>query len=73
MPVNLVVYKRRGETDERLIRRFIRRCKKQKIVEQYRSKTDHYIKPSVRKRIKRQKAIREQEKLAKKQRKKLFR
>jgi len=73
MPVNVSVTKRRGESDERLIRRFNRKCKKQKIVQEYRSKTDYYIKPSVAKRIKKQKAIREQEKLRRKQEDKLFR
>ena len=73
MPVNVSVTKRRGESDERLIRRFNRKCKKQKIVQEYRSKTDCYIKPSVVKRIKKQKAIREQEKLRRKQEDKLFR
>ena len=73
MPVNVSVTKRRGESDERLIRRFNRKCKKQKIVQEYRSKTDHYIKHSVAKRIKKQKAIREQEKLRRKQEDKLFR
>jgi ribosomal protein S21 len=73
MPVNVSVTKRRGESDERLIRRFNRKCKKQKIVQEYREKTDHYIKPSIAKRLKKQKAIREQEKLRRKQEDKLFR
>ena len=73
MPVNVRVTKRRGESDERLIRRFNRKCKKQKIVQEYREKTDHYIKPSIAKRLKKQKAIREQEKLRRKQEDKLFR
>ena len=73
MPVNVSVTKRRGESDERLIRRFNRKCKKQKIVQEYREKTDYYVKPSVTKRIKKQKAIREQEKLRRKQEDKLFR
>ena len=60
MAVNLKVVKRRGEPDEKLIRRFNRKCKKQKIVQEYREKTDHYVKPSVRKRMKKQQAIREQ-------------
>ena len=63
----------RVKTSEQLIRLFIRKCKKEKIVQEYRSKTDHYIKPSVAKRIKKQKAIREQEKLRRKQEDKLFR
>ena len=73
MPVNVSVTKRRGESDERIIRRFNRKCKKQKIVQEYREKTDYYVKPSVTKRIKKQKAIREQEKLRRKQEDKLFR
>ena len=73
MPVNVKVTKRRGESDERLIRRFNRKCKKQKVVQEYRAKTDHYVKPSVVKRLRKQKAIREQEKLRRKQEDKLFR
>tara|TARA_B100002019_G_C21201160_1_gene564090 strand:+ start:30 stop:251 length:222 start_codon:yes stop_codon:yes gene_type:complete len=73
MPTNVKVTKRRNESDERLIRRFNRKCKKQRIVQEYREKTDHYIKPSVVKRAKKQKAIREQEKLRRKQEDKLFR
>ncbi len=73
MPVNVSVTKRRGESDARLIRSFNRKCKKQKIVQEYREKTDHYIKPSIAKRLKKQKAIREQEKLRRKQEDKLFR
>jgi ribosomal protein S21 len=73
MSANVKVTKRRGESDERLIRRFNRKCKKQKIVQEYREKTDYYVKPSVAKRIKKQKAIREQQKLRRKQEDKLFR
>ena len=36
MGVNLKVVKRRGESDEKLIRRFNRKCKKQKIVQENR-------------------------------------
>ena len=73
MSANVKVTKRRGESDEGLIRRFNRKCKKQKIVQEYREKTDYYVKPSVAKRIKKQKAIREQQKLRRKQEDKLFR
>jgi len=73
MAVNLKVVKRRGESDERLIRRFNRKCKKQKIVQEYRERTDYYVKPSVRKRMKRQQAIREQKKVMRKQQDNLFR
>ena len=73
MPSNVSVHLRRGETPDRLIRRFIKKCKKERIVEQYRARTDHHIKPSVKKRIKREKAIREQKKLQRKLERKLFR
>ena len=73
MAVNLKVVKRHGESDEKLIRRFNRKCKKQKIVQEYREKTDHYIKPSITKRLKRQQAIREQKKVMRKEQEKLFR
>jgi ribosomal protein S21 len=73
MPANVKVTKRRNESDERLIRRFNRKCKKQKIVQKYREKTDHYIKPSITKRLKRQQAIREQKKVMRKEQEKLFR
>lgn len=73
MATNVKVDLRRGETSERLVRRFIKKCKKDKVVEIYRARTDHYIKPSVQKKIKRQKAIREQKKLERKRDRKLFR
>jgi ribosomal protein S21 len=64
---------RRNESSERLIRRFIKKCKKQKIIETYRARTDHYIKPSVRRKMKREKAKREAQKLERKKDNKLFR
>ena len=73
MAVNVRVILRRGETSERLIRRFIKKCKRERVVETYRSRTDYYIKPSVKKKLKREKAIREQEKLQRKRDNKLFR
>jgi ribosomal protein S21 len=73
MATNVVVRIRRGETSERLIRRFNKKCKKQKVVEEYRARTDHYIKPSVRRKMKREKAIREQKKLQRKLERKMFR
>tara|TARA_R110000824_G_scaffold384865_1_gene578986 strand:+ start:1056 stop:1277 length:222 start_codon:yes stop_codon:yes gene_type:complete len=73
MPTNVIVRLKRGETGEKLIRRFIRKCKKDKVIEEYRFKTDHYIKPSVRKKMKREKAIREKQKLLRKRATKLFR
>ena len=52
---NLTVVPRHNEPIERVIRRFIKKCKKMKIIETYREKTDYYEKPSV---TKRRKAIR---------------
>ena len=71
--MNVVVKLRRGETPEKLIRRFIRKCKKERIVEQYRARTDHYIKPSVKKKLKSEKARRERKKLERKRASKMFR
>lgn len=73
MAINVIVTIKRNETSEKLIRRFNKKCKKEKIFERYRDKTDHHIKPSVRKKMKKQKAIREQKKLERKREKKLFR
>jgi ribosomal protein S21 len=73
MSVNVVVRPRRNESPERLIRRFIRKCKKEKVVETYREKTDCYIKPSVKKKIKQKKARRERLKRQRKIDAKLFR
>ncbi len=73
MATNVKVTLRRGETAEKLIRRFSRKCKKDRILEIYRQKTDHHIKPSIKKRMKREAAIREQKKLQRKKDNKLFR
>jgi ribosomal protein S21 len=70
---NVKVDLRRGETGERLIRRFIKKCKREKVVELYRAKTDHYIKPSVQKKLKSEKARREAQKLQRKRLRKMFR
>ena len=63
MPTNERVDIRRGEHPERLIRRFIKKCKKEKVIERYRARTDHYIKPSVKRKLKSAKARREEKKL----------
>jgi|TARA_A100000172_G_scaffold23555_1_gene13697 ribosomal protein S21 len=73
MASNVVVRPRRGEPAERMIRRFIKKCKKEKVIETYRARTDYYIKPSVKKRMKSEKARREKKKLQKKIDRKLFR
>jgi len=73
MATNVKVELRRNETSERLIRRFSKKCKKDRVIEIYRDKTGYFIKPSVRRKMKRQKAIREQQKLERKRDAKLFR
>jgi ribosomal protein S21 len=73
MSSNVIVRPKRNESPEKLIKRFIRKCKKEKVIENYRERTDHFVKPSVKRKLKRRKAIRELEKLQRKQDKKLFR
>ena len=68
MSTNVKVELRRNETGEKLIRRFVRKVKNDKILEIYKEKTSHYIKPSVKKKIKRKKAIRAREKLERRKR-----
>jgi|ETNvirnome_6_100_1030635.scaffolds.fasta_scaffold176404_1 ribosomal protein S21 len=52
---NLTVASKPNEHPERLIRRFLKKCKKMKILEIYRDKTEFHRKPSE---IRRKKAIR---------------
>ncbi len=73
MATNVVVKPRRGESQERMIRRFIKKCKKEKIVETYRARTDHHIKPSVKRKMKSKKARRELLKRQRKVQRKMFR
>ena len=73
MAVNVVVRPRRNESPERMIRRFNKKCKKERVVETYRAKTDHYIKPSIKKRMKSEKARRERKRLERKRLAKMFR
>lgn len=73
MSTNVKVELRRGESSERLIRRFSKKCKKEKVLDIYREKTGYFVKPSVKRKVKRQKAIREQQKLQRKKDAKLFR
>jgi len=59
-PSNLTVVPRPGEHPEKTIKRFLKKCKKLRIVEIYREKTDYYEKPSVTRRkkaIRRERAI----------------
>lgn len=61
MATNVFVKSRRNEYPEKLIRRFIRKCKKEKVVEKYRERTEYYEKPSVKRRKKRIRAQRMRE------------
>lgn len=61
MAINVSVKARRNEHPEKLIRRFIKKCKKEKVVEIYRERTEAYQKPSVKKRIKMRRAARSRE------------
>jgi len=64
MAINVEVKPRRGETAERLIKRFSKKVKKERIIETYRDRM-RFIKPSEKKRmqIKRSQRKREFEKL----------
>tara|TARA_E500000305_G_scaffold63801_1_gene50837 strand:- start:1432 stop:1644 length:213 start_codon:yes stop_codon:yes gene_type:complete len=60
---NIIIKPRGREHQDRMIKRFIRKCKKEKIIEQIRDRR-YYKKPSERKREKerRRKALIEKEK-----------
>jgi ribosomal protein S21 len=49
-PSNLTVYLREDEDPMRAIKRFIKKCKKLKIIEQYREK-EYFVKPSKKRRL----------------------
>ena len=60
MAINLEITPRRGDTAERLIKRFIKKVKKEKILETYRERM-RYKKPSEKRREKAKRAKRKQE------------
>ena len=62
---NVTVVPRKNEPIEKAIKRFIRKCKKERIVEEVRERR-YYTKPSEAKRIKRAASIREAERLKRK-------
>ena len=62
---NVTVVARKNEPAEKMIRRFVRKCKKERIIEQVRENR-YYTKPSEAKRLKRAASIREAERLRKK-------
>ena len=66
MAINVIVVARPNEHPERLIRRFIKKIKREGVLEEYREKTSYYVKPSVKRKIKQKKARRQKERLERK-------
>ena len=66
MTINVIVVARPNEYPERLIRRFIKKVKRDGVLEEYREKTSYYVKPSVKRKIKQKKARRQKERLERK-------
>jgi len=63
---NVIVRGRFNESGERLIRRFIKKVKKERVLEKYRERCSHHINPSVKRKIKQKKARRNKERLERK-------
>jgi ribosomal protein S21 len=62
-PSNVTVVPRHNEHPEKAVKRFLKKCKKQKVIEIYRDKTDFYRKPSEirrRKMVRRQRILKKQ-------------
>ena len=68
MATNVSVTQRNNESAERLIRRFIKKCKKERIIEEVRERMS-YQPPSVKKREKRKRARRALEREQKREKK----
>ena len=68
MATNVSVTQRNNESAERLIRRFIKKCKKERIIEEARERMS-YQPPSVKKREKRKRAKRALEREKRKEQK----
>jgi ribosomal protein S21 len=66
---NVIVEKRYNESSDRLIRRFIKKVKRTGVLEKYRERCTYYIKPSVKRKIKKKKARIERERLERKRNK----
>ena len=69
MAANVIVERRYNENSERLIRRFIKKVKREGILERYRDRCSHHVKPSVKRKIKQKKARREKERSERKRNK----
>lgn len=61
--VTVSVKAKQGESSESVIRRFLRACKKERIVNEYLEKTRYYKPPSQRRREKKHRGIRRAERL----------
>tara|TARA_R110002020_G_scaffold203488_3_gene407176 strand:+ start:1325 stop:1561 length:237 start_codon:yes stop_codon:yes gene_type:complete len=68
MATNVSVTQRNNESAERLIRRFIKKCKKERVIEEVRERMS-YQPPSVKKREKRKRARRALEREQRKEQK----
>jgi len=65
-----VVRREKFDSDEKMIKRFIKKVKKSGIMEEVMDRR-YYIKPSTKKRLKKKKQIADQKKLAKKEKSKI--
>lgn len=62
----IVVSREKFDSDEKMIKRFIKRIKKSGLIEEVLNRR-YYVKPSAKKRLKKQRQIAERKKLAKKE------
>ncbi len=53
--INVEVKLREGETSDKLVKRFFKKCKKIDIVGEYKEKTEYFMTRSQKKRLKRRK------------------
>ena len=68
MATNHVAKPRKNEDPNRFIKRFIKKCKKLGIIDEFRDRK-HYTKPSVKKRLAKKRAIARQKKKTQRSRK----
>ena len=67
MAINHIAKPRKNEDPNRFIKRFIKKCKKLGIIDDFKNRK-HYIKPSVKKRLAKKRAIAKQKKKERKNR-----
>lgn len=51
-PYNIIVFPKQGESQEKMIRRFFKKCKKQEIIQEHLSKTSFFVSKNEKKRKK---------------------